>query len=535
MPPALYGPFAAQTAHHTQFMWPGWHLLQSRGNSSAGSSGVLPGGGSWVAARSPDGADFTLVVETLSADGDSGFCPPFAPTSAQNLTFLLAPGTGLPGPGARLQYWRTVEGAVFQHMPDLVVAADGTVSVDMPHQAKVTISTITTATKGGVNASSIPPDAPFPLPYSDTFDEANYPYDHLPRFLSDNGGSFAVRHGVLQQVSMFDPGPNDWGGCCNVKLAETYLGDDAWADTSIEVAVSFSSGPPDRGDWSPLPPPPPPPATDPPPALARVEACDAPGAVRPEQQWAFGAFAEGYISSAASSPPTCLKLPRCDPDEAFVFAACSAVGPSECGQTGVQGAQPLREFMWRLGAYNEAKHALVSPGTDSPAVADADGTTYLRARGVAPDGPGLLWLFNGTGTAQLSVSNPDNVSAPLCLTAPASPTPPAPTLVAYVGLLLNMENAHFIGKLFQLRSDATFVVKLSQGPVLARGALAAGFNSSAWHHMAFSTKGGELTASVDGATIWRGASQGAFPNGAAGLRSGYHAAAFDNLTVSVPA
>ena len=155
--------------------------------------------------------------------------------------------------------------------------------------------------------------------------------------------------------------------------------------------------------------------------------------------------------------------------------------------------------------------------------------------GAEPDGPGLLWLFNGTGTAQLSVSNPDNVSAPLCLTAPASPTPPAPTLVAYVGLLLNMENAHFIGKLFQLRSDATFVVKLSQGPVLARGALAAGFNSSAWHHMAFSTKGGELTASVDGATIWRGASQGAFPNGAAGLRSGYHAAAFDNLTVSVPA
>ena len=67
--------------------------------SAKGRSRKLPNP---TPARSPDGADFTLVVETLSADGDSGFCPPFAPTSAQNLTFLLAPGTGLPGPGARL-------------------------------------------------------------------------------------------------------------------------------------------------------------------------------------------------------------------------------------------------------------------------------------------------------------------------------------------------------------------------------------------------------------------------------------------------
>ena len=53
--------------------------------------------------------------------------------------------------------------------------------------------------------------------------------------------------------------------------------------------------------------------------------------------------------------------------------------------------------------------------------------------------------------------------------------------------------------------------------------------------MTFASKGGTLTASVDGAPVWQGSSQGAFPSGAAGLRSGYHYAAFDNLTVSVPA
>jgi len=43
------------TAHWTQFVFIGWHLL------AGGSSGLLPGGGSFVAARSPDGADFSLM------------------------------------------------------------------------------------------------------------------------------------------------------------------------------------------------------------------------------------------------------------------------------------------------------------------------------------------------------------------------------------------------------------------------------------------------------------------------------------------
>jgi hypothetical protein len=253
----LVGDAVWMTAHHTQFMWPGWRLLQSLGNSSAGSSGVLPGGGSWVAARSPDGADFSLVIETLQAT-DAGYCAPWAPTSAQNLTFLLAPGTGLPGPGSHLQYWQTVEGAAFVHLPDLVVAADGTVSVSVPHQSKVTISTITTASKGGVNASSIPPAAPFALPYADNFDEASYPYDHVPRFLSDTSstGSFAVRHGVLQQVALALNMNNGWCGCCGFGGPVTTIGEADWLNYTARVSVSFNSGPADRGDASPLPPPP---------------------------------------------------------------------------------------------------------------------------------------------------------------------------------------------------------------------------------------------------------------------------------------
>ena len=526
------------TAHHNQFMWPGWHLLQSLGNSSAGSSGVLPGGGSWVAARSPDGADFTLVVETLQAT-DSGYCAPWAPTSAQNMTFLLAPGTGLPGPGARLKYWQTVEGAAFVNLPDLVVAADGSVSFSMPHQAKVTISTVTTARKGGANASAaIPPDGPFPLPYSDSFDEADYAYDRQPRFLADTGGSFAVRHGAVQQVASSMSLANAWGGL-RAESPVSVIGDAAWTNITASVSVSFNAGPADRGDAAPLPPPPPPPpaASDAPDVLARVEPCDPPGAVRPQQAWLYSRVGDGgYISNnAAAGPggPVCLKTPRCDGDLQLTLGPCLFDwyrNTSECGAQ--QPGAPLPEFMFIIGSQDACQHKLLTRMADGQCgtVTSAEDGTITSQQCAEPDGPGLLWLYNSSGTLQLSVSNPVSGGAPLCLTAPAGGVAPRTAPVAYAGLALGPFS-------LLLRSDASFILRVRQGPVLAHGPLPGapgGFNSTAWHRLTLSASGAAVTASVDGAVLASGvgAAPRFVPQGQVSLRSGYHYAAFDDLQIA---
>jgi hypothetical protein len=99
-----------------------------------------------------------------------------------------SPGTvfsltgGLLGPGTPLQVWQTTQDAWFVRLDDAVIAADGTLTLDLPADGIVTASSLTTASHGQP-ASPIPSPAPFPLPYSDDF--SAYSYDAMPRYLSD--------------------------------------------------------------------------------------------------------------------------------------------------------------------------------------------------------------------------------------------------------------------------------------------------------------------------------------------------------------
>ena len=63
----------------------------------------------------------------------------------------------------------------------------------------MTLSTVSGAVHGGFPSSPIPASAPWPLPYSETFD-SSYAYDDMAFGFSDQGGSWAVRNGSLQQV-----------------------------------------------------------------------------------------------------------------------------------------------------------------------------------------------------------------------------------------------------------------------------------------------------------------------------------------------
>ena len=193
------------SAHWTQFTAPGWRFL----SVPSGSSGHLPGGGAYVTLVPPDSlADVTIVVETLA-----GKCLRCAgqTATAQNVTFVL--GGGLPGAGTRLARWRTTAGAYFERLADVVLDAAASFTVDVAPDSMETYSTVMTATHGAFPGSPIPPDAPFPLPYADGFAAAAYAYDALPRYFSDQAGSFAVRNGAAHQVVPADPGANGpcWG------------------------------------------------------------------------------------------------------------------------------------------------------------------------------------------------------------------------------------------------------------------------------------------------------------------------------------
>lgn len=469
----------------------GWHLLQGS------SSGMLPGGGSYVSATSPDKSDFTLVLETLQ--GNCLRCSG-GPTSSQNVTFALT--NGLPLPGATLRVWQTTEDAPFVRLTDAVVAADGTLTVFIPADAMVTVSTITTAAHG-VAATPIPADAPFPLPYSDDF--SGYAEDHLPRYFADQAGSFAVRGGALTQVVPADPGPNAWS-----KNREPYtlLGAANWTDVTATVSVTFSDAPAGGA-----------------PSSALQTRTGEPASVAPcsaaSTQWVFDAVAPGYLSTVAPTPLTCLNVPGCDPSMALIYYTCVTTD-CECG------CPSFTNLQFHLGPNG----ALTTP-TDSGSCVTLLSTGAVVLKPCAA-GVGQVWTHESTGA--LSVVTPSGSVA--CLAAP--PPPPPPTVWAgvtirappypnngprtYDGYTLRLTSTNSGSGLWQV---------LSELAVLANGTMPAPFNSSAPHTLVISAKAAAVTAAVDGATVWTG-SDATYAMGQVALGSGYNSATFDDFSV-VPA
>ena len=195
------------TAHTAQFTAPGWKYLDS--------ACVPIDGGNVVALKSPNGKNYSVIVETAEAN------------APQTLDFQTA---GLPA--KRLHVWRTTEHEYFARQQD-IVPQDGrfTLSVQ-PHG----FYSLTTTTGQGKGDATPPAAAPFPLPYHDDF-ESDRP-GATPRFFSDQAGIFEVarradgRGDALRQVvarngiewhSHRDPPP------------ETFLGSSDWTDYEVSV------------------------------------------------------------------------------------------------------------------------------------------------------------------------------------------------------------------------------------------------------------------------------------------------------------
>ena len=174
------------TAHTTQFAQPGWQYLDS-------SSGDLPEHGSYVSLRSPNGKDWSVVLETIDAK------------QPQGVSFEI---TGGLSPSA-VHIWETNGSKTFEHVGD-VTPEDGKFSYKFDPDS---IYSLTTTTGQGKGTAQPPAKQPFPLPYRDDFEGTDL--NRAPRYFSDQDGAFEAhpcqrRSGrCLEQVITHQPIP--WG------------------------------------------------------------------------------------------------------------------------------------------------------------------------------------------------------------------------------------------------------------------------------------------------------------------------------------
>jgi Glycosyl hydrolase family 59 len=201
------------TAHTTQFAQPGWRYLDS-------SSGNLPQKGSYVTLRSPDGRDWSVILETIDAK------------QSQTVYFRLTGGLV----GSKVHVWETNSSRTFEHVADIKPIHD-TLSYTFEPDSLYSLTTTTGQGKGTANS---PAAKPFPLPYADNFDTTQV--GHTAKYLSDQDGAFEVRdcngragHCLEQVISEI---PIPWSALPD---PFTIAGDENWTDYRVGVDARFLS------------------------------------------------------------------------------------------------------------------------------------------------------------------------------------------------------------------------------------------------------------------------------------------------------
>lgn len=202
------------TAHTTHFSQPGWRYLDA-------SSGVLPGNaGTYVSLKAPNHDDWSVVLETIEAQRPLSIDFKLLHTSASTV-----------------HVWETNANKTFEHVADIPVRGGRFTYTVEPKS----LYSLTTTTGQGRGQAIAPADHPFPLPYSDDFEQPTF--NSTPKYLADQDGAFEMhpcqqRGGTcLEQVITQKPIP--WGPLPN---PFTMTGDSSWSDYSVAVdALALSS------------------------------------------------------------------------------------------------------------------------------------------------------------------------------------------------------------------------------------------------------------------------------------------------------
>jgi galactosylceramidase len=469
-------------AQWTQFTAPGWTFLSVASNSS----GFLPGGGTYVTLIPPTGpAGMTLILETFT---NSGRCATPSVAASQTITFTLT--GGLPTAGTPLFAWQTNETSQFVNLPDVVVGVGGVITVTMPAETMLTLTTVAGGRKG-VPAAPIPSTAAFPVPYADDF--SGYADDAMARFFSDQFGSFAVRGGRLVQVAPQSPGANEWSPSTDPL---TLIGGLNWANVSVSTTISLPAAPPAA-------------ATDG--ADLLLVPCD----TSPEQVWELGSVAPGYLSNGPSPgvAQQCVTAYGCG--ERAALWACQTTGSTCCGD----------------GCFDSLRFSLSPTGQLVSALTDVGCLTATGAspalifsRCLAAGTTNQTWALSAAGALQLGASG-------RCVAQP-SPPPPQP---AYAQLCARI-SSYAAFKTPQpppgycVKLDARGIWTVTSG----KGSLASGALDAPRAPVALSLQvvGSVVTASANGTVMAAIHDTTHVGGGLAALGSSYDAVMFGEFAVN---
>jgi hypothetical protein len=159
------------TAQTTQFTAPGWTYI----DSASGYLGGSGNNGSYVTLKSPNGSDWSSVIETTQA------------SSAQTVSYSVTGGLSA-GP---VHVWSTNVNSSdpstwFVHSTD-ITPSNGSFSLTLQPGY---VYSLTTTTGQGKGTAVSPAQGSLALPYSDNFDSDTI--DQQPRYLSQVQGAFEV-------------------------------------------------------------------------------------------------------------------------------------------------------------------------------------------------------------------------------------------------------------------------------------------------------------------------------------------------------
>ena len=189
VPPTVWA-----TAHTTQFAQPGWRMPFA-------AAGNLARGGSHVGFVSPDGRDFSLVVETARAE--CAHCQ-YAPSTAANVTQRIELTLRLARRVGAVAVWRTSEAAPFVRLDDVPVSDSGRIALDVTPGAIYSITSTHGQRKGSARRPP-PPSAAFPARYQDDFDGGVV--EGTARFWADQCGSFQLMAMASPDAAAAEPPP----------------------------------------------------------------------------------------------------------------------------------------------------------------------------------------------------------------------------------------------------------------------------------------------------------------------------------------
>lgn len=206
------------TAQTTQFVRPGWQYLDM-------GSAMVPGVGSYVTLKAPNGKDWSVIVETLDTD---------SPT-----TFSVAETGGVfEGP---VHVWSTDLSSLstsdwFIQQPDIAPVNCAFSFTAQPNH----VYTLTTTSGQSKGITSPPASASMALPYSDDFESYTVgAMPNIPKYFSTVEGAFEVERCVggrtgqcLQQE--VTAAPIGWPSAASPDPV-TIAGDPTWDDYDVSI------------------------------------------------------------------------------------------------------------------------------------------------------------------------------------------------------------------------------------------------------------------------------------------------------------